>query len=183
MSRTLVLHAHPKPSHSVVTAALLGTLLQSGQVVVRSLYELYPDFDIDVDAEQQALLEADLIIWLTPVYWYSVPSLMKHWIDQVLLHGWAYGQGAAALRGKACWWINSVGAPAVDYAPNAMHSRPFADYVAPLEQTARFCSMDWLAPFVVHAGHSAPEAERQARCVDLLAQLRLHLARIAQSAA
>ena len=173
----------PKPSHSVVTAALLGTLLQSGQVVVRSLYELYPDFDIDVDAEQQALLEADLIIWLTPVYWYSVPSLMKHWIDQVLLHGWAYGQGAAALRGKTCWWINSVGAPAVDYAPNAMHSRPFADYVAPLEQTARFCSMDWLAPFVVHAGHSAPEAERQARCVDLLAQLRLHLARIAQSAA
>jgi len=49
MSRTLVLHAHPRPSQSVVTSALLGTLRQGGPVQVRSLYELYPDFDIDVD--------------------------------------------------------------------------------------------------------------------------------------
>lgn len=177
MPSLLVIHAHPKPSQSVVTAALLGTLRQAGDSAIRSLYQLYPDFDIDVETEQQELLAADLVVWLTPVYWYSVPSLMKHWIDQVLLNGWAYGQGATALRGKACWWVCSVGAPAHEYAASGMHRRPFADYVPPMEQTARFCGMDWLPPFAVHAGHSATEAERTARCAALLEQLRTHRAR------
>jgi glutathione-regulated potassium-efflux system ancillary protein KefF len=179
VSRLLVIHAHPKPSQSVVTAALLGSLRQVSDSAIRSLYQLYPDFDIDVEAEQRALLAADLIVWLTPVYWYSVPSLMKHWIDQVLLHGWAYGQGAAALQGKACWWVCSVGAPMHEYSAEGMHRRPFANYVPPLEQTARFCGMDWLPPFVVHAGHSVAESERQTRCAALMEALRLHLVRLA----
>jgi glutathione-regulated potassium-efflux system ancillary protein KefF len=37
------------------------------------------------------LLRWQKIVWLTPVYWYSVPSMMKRWIDQVLALGWAYG--------------------------------------------------------------------------------------------
>lgn len=176
MPRTLVIHAHPGARRSVVTQALKASFEQPGaDVEIRSLYELYPDFDIDVAAEQAALLRADLIVWLAPIHWYSVPALMKHWIDQVLLHGWAYGHGTQALRGKATWWVTSAGAAVEAYTANGVHGRPFADFIPPIEQTARFCGMRWLPPFVVHDGHAASPEEREAACARLQAQWQQHL--------
>lgn len=171
---TLVLHAHPQPSHSIVTRDLLQALEASPGVRVRRLYDLYPDFDIDVAAEQQALLQARLIVWLAPVHWYGLPALMKHWIDQVLLHGWAYGHGGTALRGRTVWWVCSAGAPRAAYAPGGMHMRPFEDFVPPVEQTARYCGMDWLTPFVVYGGHGTPADQRAAQAQALAAALARH---------
>ncbi len=53
-------------------------------VEIRSLYQLYPDFNIDIAAEQEALSRADLIVWQHPMQWYSIPPLLKLWIDKVL---------------------------------------------------------------------------------------------------
>lgn len=172
--RTLVIHAHPRPSHSVVTQGLRQALGGCPEVEVRPLYELYPDFDIDVAAEQQALAQAELVIWLCPVYWYSVPALLKHWFDQVLAHGWAYGPGAAALQGKTAWWVASAGAAASAYTADGAHQRPFADFVPPIEQTARFCGMHWLPPLVLHGGHATSPADLQAGRDTLLAQWAQH---------
>jgi glutathione-regulated potassium-efflux system ancillary protein KefF len=171
MPQTLVIHAHPRQGSSLVTQALRHALTTQPDTQVRPLYDLYPDFDIDVAAERTALAEADLVVWLTPVHWYSVPALMKHWIDQVLAYGWAYGPGGDALRGKTAWWVTSAGALPADYAPGGPHGRPFADFVAPLEQTARFCGMHWLVPYVVHGGHANSEAQVHACCGQLLQHL------------
>ena len=151
MSETLVIYAHPSPHHSTVTRDLLAVLTARDDVRVHSLYDLYPDFDIDVDAEQEALSAARNIVWLAPVYWYSLPAMMKHWIDSVLTHGWAYGQGAQALVGKRVWWVASAGASEQEYIANGSHFRPFTDFIAPVEGTARYCGMAWLPPFIVYA--------------------------------
>ena len=50
-----------------------------------------------------------LVVWMHPVYWYSVPALLKHWFDKVLALGWAYGEGGTALRGKHCLWVPTTG--------------------------------------------------------------------------
>lgn len=174
MPHTLVVHAHPHPARSVVTRRLKAVFDAAPDTQMRSLYELYPDFDIDIAAEQQALSRAQLVVWLAPVYWYSVPSLMKHWFDHVLTHGWAYGHDGNALSGKTAWWVASAGGAESTYAPGGEHERPFADFIAPIEQTARYCGMHWLPPFVVHAGHAISEAERSASCDRLAAQLAGH---------
>ncbi len=166
----LVIHAHPQPSQSRVIKRLQAVLVAQPEVELRSLYELYPDFDIDVEAEQQALRRWQKIVWLTPVHWYSVPALMKHWIDQVLTLGWAYGQGGDALRGKTCWWVSSTGGASAAYTPQGMHQRPFKDYVAPVEQTARFCGMQWWPPFVAYGAHDCTEQDLLQACTDLKAQ-------------
>ena len=153
MPPTLVIHAHPRPRQSQVTRALLDTLASRPDTAVRSLYERYPDFDIDVASEQEALTHARLVIWVTPVYWYSVPALLKHWFESVLAHGWAYGAEGHALRGKSAWWVASAGGHEGMYQTGGAHMRPFADYVAPIEHTARYCGMQWLPPFVLHGGH------------------------------
>lgn len=170
MSETLLIHAHPFDQHSHVTRELLAVFAPLPNLRIHSLYELYPDFDIDVQAEQDALLAADNIVWLAPVHWYSLPSLLKHWIDTVLAHGWAYGQGGQALRGKRLWWVASAGAGEAEYTVQGSHFRPFADFIAPIEGTARYCGMQWLPPFIVHAyAHSSPA--QQAATRDQLRQL------------
>jgi glutathione-regulated potassium-efflux system ancillary protein KefF len=127
-------------------------------VEVCSLYDRYPEFDIDVEAEQTALARAGLIVWMHPVFWYSVPGLLKHWFDMVLTPGWAFGADGTALRGKDCLWVATTGAGEAAYAVGGGHGRPFSDFAAAIEQTARFCGMAWQPPFVVHGASAIDEA-------------------------
>lgn len=149
----LLIHAHPYPAHSRACKALLDAAREVPGIRVRSLYDLYPDFDIDTPAEQAELREASLIVWLHPIYWYSVPALLKHWFEKVLVHGWAYGPGGTALQGKRVLWVPTTGGDELAYSAAGRHEQPFANFVAPIEETVRYCGMVWEAPFVVHGAH------------------------------
>ncbi|XP_029315097.1 NAD(P)H dehydrogenase [quinone] 1-like isoform X2 [Cottoperca gobio] len=46
----------------------------------------------DITEEQRKLTEADLLIFQFPMYWFTVPAIMKGWIDRVLTLGFAYSQ-------------------------------------------------------------------------------------------
>ena len=96
----LIIYAHPYPQHSHANKRMLEQARTLENVEIRSLYQLYPDFNIDVAAEQEALSRADLIVWQHPMQWYSTPPLLKLWIDKVFSHGWAYGHNGNALQGK-----------------------------------------------------------------------------------
>lgn len=178
----LIIHAHPYPSRSRATHALLQAALTLPEVTVHSLYERYPDFDIDIAAEQAALAEAHLTVWLHPFYWYSAPGLMKHYFDKVLALGWAYGGNSGgnsgnsnsgnsnsndrdgrALHGKHCLWVPSTGGDHDAYRASGIHEHAFADFVKPIEMTARFCGMFWQPPFVVHGAHVISDDELGAK--------------------
>lgn len=167
----LVLYAHPYPRHSRACSALMNAVSDLPGLEVRSLYDLYPDFDIDVTAEQAALSRADLVVWLHPLYWYSVPSMLKHWFDVVLLRGWAYGKEGNSLRGKQCLWVVSTGGDANSYSMDGMHEQPFEKFVLPIEQTARFCGMKWQPPIVLHGAHAVSDAELAAAAEIFRARL------------
>lgn len=154
----LVVHAHPYPRASRAGARLLAAVAEVPGTEVRSLYGLYPDFDVDAAAERTALERADLVAWMHPVYWYTVPALMKHWFDMVLVKGWAYGPGGTALDGKACLWVPTTGGDEVAYSAEGRHHHPFSTYEPVVRQTARYCGMEWLEPHVVHGAHIVDEA-------------------------
>lgn len=44
----------------------------------------------DVIAEQERIDRADHLILVFPMYWWSMPALLKGWIDRVFVSGWAY---------------------------------------------------------------------------------------------
>ena len=176
-----LVYAHPYPDRSRANRALLDGVRDHSGLTIRSLYDLYPDFAIDVDAEQAALAQAHVVVLQHPLYWYSVPGLLKHWFDKVLTFGWAYGPGGRALQGKTCLWVTTTGAAAPGYAAEGMHQRPFADFVPPVEQTARFCGMQWAEPLVVHGAHQADAAAFAAHVHRYRAQLRGLAARAAPS--
>ena len=149
--------AHPYPDRSRANRHLLEAVSDLEGVEVRSLYDEYPTFDIDVPREQAALTRADAVVWQHPIYWYSTPSLLKHWFDKVLLRGWAYGEGGTALRGKRCLWVATTGGDEDAYRPEGMHNRPFEAYAPVVEQTAVFCGMRWEEPLILKGAHRVPE--------------------------
>lgn len=172
-----VVYAHPYPRRSRACAALLAALAGMEGVELRSLYELYPDFDIDGRAERAALAKSQAVVWMHPVYWYTVPGILKHWFDQVLVRGWAYGEGGTRLQGKPCLWVATTGGGEEDYGPDAAHGHEFAAFIPVVEQTARFCGMQWEEPFIVHAAHHITDvaladagARLRARVASLLAK-------------
>ena len=80
MSKILVISGHPHLDRSNMNAAILESLEDkfNGDILeVRRLDELYPDFNIDAKAEQEALVDADIIVLQFPIYWYNVPSLLN----------------------------------------------------------------------------------------------------------
>lgn len=153
----LVVHAHPYPRRSRATAALLAALDGLGGTEVRRLYELYPDFDIDAAAEHAALGRARAVVLLHPLYWYSVPALLKHWFDAVLLTQFgAEGGGRAALEGKPCLWATTTGRG--EYHEGGVHGHSFGAFAPPIEMTARYCGMRWQEPYVLHEAHAIDDA-------------------------
>ncbi len=176
MSELLVVCAHPHLEHSRVTRSLLqAALKQTPPVRVHELYARYPDYDIDVAAEQRALAEAAVVVWLHPIHWYSMPPLMKLWLDEVFTFGWAYGPGGHALNGKALWLATSTGGGLDAYSPQGHHRHAFDDFLLPYVQTARLTGMCWQPPLVLHAAHRASEAavaEHRAGFVAGLERLR-----------
>ena len=166
-----VIHAHPYLSHSRANRALAEALRGSDHLELRPLYDLYPDFDVDVESEQRALARADLVVWMHPVFWYSVPGLMKHWFDKVLAYGWAYGEGGTALVGKHCLWIPTAGGDESTYTAEGIHAHPFASFVPVIEQTARFCGMHWEPPHIVHGSNVIADARLAEHVAAVLQRL------------
>ena len=104
---TLIVTAHPDPGSLTHAAAaqlyrLLGEeparlvhLAQEGFAPQftsndRAVYTVGGTADPDVVAEQQRLDGVSVLVLVFPVYWWSLPALLKGWIDRVFVAGWAF---------------------------------------------------------------------------------------------
>ncbi len=142
MKKVLVISGHPNLSQSIANKTIIDSLASGlNSAEIRQLDTLYPTEQIDVAAEQQALLDADVIVWQFPFYWYSMPALMKKWLDEVFLHGFAHGS-TAKLGGKKLVISITTGAPEVAYQENAVMKHTMAQLVAPFESIAALCQLD-----------------------------------------
>lgn len=175
MARILVLFAHPALEKSRVNTRIVDAVRQVDGVTFRDLYELYPDFFINVPAEQALLTDHDIIVWQHPLYWYGCPPLLKQWIDLVLTHGWAYGTGGQALAGKCLFNAVTTGGGEQAYTREGLNRFTLREFMIPFEQTARLCRMTYLAPYAMQGTHrmnATDIAQQAARYAHLLALLR-----------
>ena len=89
--QNLIIFAHTFWKDSKVNRALLEKLKDNKNVNIHNLSVIYPDGKINsVKSEVALLKEADNIIFQFPLFWFSMPSLLKEWQDFVLsdiLHG------------------------------------------------------------------------------------------------
>jgi NAD(P)H dehydrogenase (quinone) len=56
----------------------------------REAYRGHGDAPADVVREQGRIDPAEHLVLVFPVYWWSMPALLKGWIDRVFVNGWAF---------------------------------------------------------------------------------------------
>lgn len=170
-AKTLVIYAHPAPHRSRVNRLMVDAARALPHVTLHDLYATYPDFDIDVRREQEQLEAAELIVFQHPVMWYSMPSLLKEWVDVVLENGWAHGRDGTALHGKDFWLAVTTGGSQDSYREGGYHGREFSAFLPPFEQLASLCGMRWLPPYILHGAHRLSHASIMQHAQDYAARL------------
>ena len=149
MSKTLVIAGHPDYKHSLANRAILDEfhrLVPEAEIVY--LDAEYPDFNIDVEREQKRLVEAETVVFEFPFWWYSAPSLMRRYFEQVLSHGFAYGSTGTALHGKKLIISFTAGAPEGAYSPDGYQHYDIDAFIPQFRSLSNLCGFDWQEPII-----------------------------------
>jgi len=151
--KTLIIITHPNIEKSVVNRRWLEELAKyPDKYVVHQLHKVYPDENIDVKAEQNLVEQYDKIVFQFPVYWFSCPSLLKKWIDEVLIYGWAYGSKSGyKVAGKKIAMSMSAGVEKYEYGPLEQYRYTMEELLRPFELTFEYVKADY-KPFFAYYG-------------------------------
>jgi NAD(P)H dehydrogenase (quinone) len=110
-------------------------------------------FSPDIVGEVDKIQQANIVLFIFPMWWYSVPAILKGWFDRVLAMGVAWDTGRiyenGLLRGKQAMVITSVGGPAEFFKRDGRHKATANDLLHIIHQTTLgFCGLNIHEPFV-----------------------------------
>lgn len=119
----------------------------------------------DIKTEMDKLFWADLIIFHFPIWWFSMPAIMKGWIDRVIINGPLYSRGRwysnGVLKGKKAFIAMTTGAPETAYCETGINGY-IKDLLFPIQHgIIHFLGMDALEPFIVFSSPYISEKERK----------------------
>jgi len=114
----------------------------------------------DIAREQEKLRWADTVIFQFPLWWFSMPAIMKGWFDRVYAYGFAYGvgehssahwgdrYGEGSLSGKRAMLVVTTGGWESHYSARGING-PIDDVLFPIQHGMLFYpGFDVLPPFV-----------------------------------
>lgn len=119
----------------------------------------------DIAIEISKLQKADLLILNFPLFWFSVPAIMKGWIDRVLISGVCYGgmrfYDQGGLKGKKALVTLTLGGREHMFGENAIHGELVDGMLRPLLRgTLAYVGLEVLPPFI---GYHVPYISQEAR--------------------
>lgn len=122
-------------------------------------------FVTDVEAEIAKLEACDLMIWQFPLWWFSVPAILKGWVDRVFVMGRVYGgpkvYAGGLKRGARAVLSITTGGPVGAFAQGGFNG-DLAGILKPIHRgMLQFIGFDVLAPHVVHAPARMTDDERR----------------------
>ncbi|MFB7874324.1 NAD(P)H-dependent oxidoreductase [Nocardia sp. NPDC056064] len=116
----------------------------------------------DVRAEQDKLRWAELVVFQFPLWWYTMPAILKGWVDRVFTAHFAYGvgehsdtrygerYGEGTLAGRKALLSVTVGGPAEHYGPRGING-PIEDLLFPIQHGILYYpGIESLPPFVTY---------------------------------
>ena len=123
-------------------------------------------FAPDVQREMEKVFAADLLILQFPLWWCSMPAILKGWIDRVFAFGTTYDMerwfDEGMFRGKRAMLSVTTGRPRSMYAPNGL-AGDIEILLHPIQYgILRLVGYDVLPPHVAYAADSTTDDERQA---------------------
>ncbi|MFW1799696.1 NAD(P)H-dependent oxidoreductase [Acinetobacter nematophilus] len=137
----------------------------------------------DIQVEIEKVQKADLLIFSFPMYWTSVPAILKGWIDRVFVSGIFYGgkrfYNHGGMLGKKAMLSFTLGGRDHMFGQGAIHGS-IEDLLLPIQRgTLAYVGFEVLPPFIAyHVPYITDEARQQ-----LLDAYQQHLQNLEQLAA
>jgi NAD(P)H dehydrogenase (quinone) len=116
----------------------------------------------DIAREQEKLMWADAVILQFPLWWFSMPAILKGWVERVYAYGFAYGvgehsdarwgerYGEGKFAGKRAMLIVTTGGWESHYSPRGING-PMDDVLFPIQHGILYYpGFDVLPPFLVY---------------------------------
>ena len=145
MSKILFIVGHTDISNdSVVTKEVVSILKKEyPQSTFSILSELYPNFQIDVKAEQEKVKAAELIVFVYPIFWYGFPSLLERWVEVVFVHGFGHGS-KGQIKNKKLLVAFTTGAPESLYTQEGAFKHTPEEFFEPkLKAMCGLCELNY----------------------------------------
>ena len=124
----------------------------------------------DIAAEQDKLRWADAVIFQFPLWWFSMPAIMKGWVERVYAYGFAYGvgehsdarwgdrYGEGSLKGKRAMLVVTTGGWDSHYSARGING-PIDDLLFPIQHGVLYYpGFDVLPPFVSYRSGKMDDA-------------------------
>ena len=138
----------------------------------------------DVKAEIEKLLWADMLILQFPLWWFSMPAILKGWVDRVFAYGFAYGvgehsdrrwgdrYGEGKLAGRRAMLIVTAGGWQEHYSARGING-PIDDLLFPIQHGILYYpGYEVLPPFVVYKADKLNQAGFEATAERLRETMR-----------
>lgn len=145
------------------------TTIYDGAFFKQQLEEMHAvehaGFAVDIEQEQQKVEWCDLMIWQFPLWWFTVPGILKGWVDRVFAMGRFYGNSrcyeAGMLRGKKALLSLTTGGAEESYLKDGLHG-DLEGILKPVHRgMLEFVGFSVLAPQVVYAPVRQHAEERE----------------------
>lgn len=129
-------------------------------------------FSPDIVGEIEKIKEADLLLIVSPIWWFSVPAILKGWFDRVLAMGVAWNSGKiyenGLLGGKQAMMVVNAGGPSEYYSVEGRHRATAIQILHPINYgTLAFCGYNVHEPYISYSTISAGDAARAQMLKDL----------------
>lgn len=110
-------------------------------------------FSPDILGEIQKVQAADAVLIIAPLWWSSVPAILKGWFDRVLAMGVAWDTGKfyenGLMRGKQAMLVIAGGHPADYFKVSGRHQASPNQLLHPINHgTLAFCGFNVHEPFM-----------------------------------
>ena len=110
-------------------------------------------FSPDIVGELEKIQQANLIIFVFPIWWFGPPAILKGWFDRTLAMGVTWDSGRiyenGLLKGKQAMVIAGGGGPAEYYKKDGKHKAMINEILHPINHgTLAFCGLSVHEPFV-----------------------------------
>lgn len=120
----------------------------------------------DIIAEVEKIAWCDLLILQFPLYWFSMPAIMKGWVDRVFVPGFAFGGGKwyekGGLVGKRAMVATTMAAYPHMMAADGLNGVLDVNLWPIHNGILAFCGFEVLPPFVVNAAPYLDEEQGRA---------------------
>lgn len=169
--KTRIFLFHPHMDESRVNKTLAKEAKEAG-FEVWNMYDVYPDFKIDVKKERQILENTDRIVFQFPIYWYSSPALVKQYEDEVFTgDSWAYAGGKALLDHELLLAV-SPGADEAAYQRQGRVHYTMPELLRPYQATSVLIKTKFLTPFISYNASNISDAELGKRAKEYVEYLK-----------